>query len=64
MDNQKKFSEYEKRMLEGIGFTIQSMDLCTIMQCPPEGCMRCPMQPIIKAQENFHNELENAFSQE
>lgn len=64
MDNQKKFSEYEKRMLEGIGFTIQSMDLCTIMKCPPEGCVDCPMRPIVEAQENFHNELEKAFSQE
>ena len=64
MDNQKQLTEYEKRVLEGIAFAICSMDICQITSnCSGVSCKKCPMHPIVNAQENFLKELEKAYTE-
>lgn len=47
-----KMTDTEKARLEGME-TIFNVDICTVFQCPEEGCTECPLKRVVDAQEDL-----------
>lgn len=47
-----KMTDTEKARLEGME-AIFNVDICTVFQCPEEGCSECPLQRVVNAQEDL-----------
>lgn len=55
-----KMTDTEKARLEGME-VIFNVDICTVFQCPEEGCYECPLQRVVNAQENLVNAISRAI---
>ena len=47
-----KMTDTEKAMLEGME-VIFNTDICTVFECPAEGCTECPLHKVVNAQEDL-----------
>lgn len=47
-----KMTDTEKARLEGME-AIFNVDICTVFQCPEEGCTECPLRRVVDAQEDL-----------
>lgn len=48
----KGLTAEEKERLDG-AWAIMNFDICTLFECPPEGCDECPMAKVIEAQQDL-----------
>ena len=61
MRENKQLTELEKGMLEGIRLLVD-VDICTLFPCHRDGCEQCPLNKLVKAQDNFVAELDNLIA--
>ena len=47
-----KMANDEKARLEGMEIFF-NIDICTVFECPEEGCTECPLYKVISAQEDL-----------
>ena len=47
-----KMTDTEKAMLEGMEIFL-NVDICTVFECPEEGCTECPIGRVINAQRDL-----------
>ena len=47
-----KMTDTEKARLEGME-AILNVDICTVFECPEEGCTECPIRRVIDAQKDL-----------
>jgi hypothetical protein len=47
-----KMTDVEKEKLGAMGIFFNA-DICTVFECPEEGCTECPIGRVIEAQEDL-----------
>lgn len=47
-----KMTNDEKTRLEGMEIFF-NVDICTVFECPAEGCTECPLRRVVNAQEDL-----------
>lgn len=61
MNGKKKLTPNEVGTLEGLRL-LYDVDICAPFPCPRNGCENCPLNKLVKAQENFMAELDNLIA--
>ena len=61
MNGKKKLTPNEVGTLEGLRL-LYDVDICAPFPCPRNGCEFCPLNKLVKAQENFVAELDNLIA--
>jgi hypothetical protein len=62
MNDKKKLTANEIGILEGLKL-LYDVDICTPFPCSRDGCEFCPLNKLVKAQENFVAELDNLIAE-
>lgn len=61
MNDKKKLTPNEVGILEGMR-VLYDIDICAPFLCSRNGCEFCPLNKLVKAQENFVAELDNLIA--
>lgn len=62
MNDKKKLTANEVGILEGLKL-LYDVDICAPFPCSRNGCEFCPLNKLVKAQENFVAELDNLITE-
>lgn len=61
MNDKKKLTPNEVGILEGLRLLFD-IDICAPFPCHRDGCEKCPLYNLVKAQDNFIAELDNLIA--